>query len=180
MYSHYCRAGGLWLCFLTMLFNALFQACAVGTNVWLTQWSAENEQAHTENRTLPAERRDIYLAVYGIFGFGQGIAPYCSLSFFKNKFSNSFKFLIVLIVTYTLFGAAITLFISDVAPRLGAWFAAKVMHDVMLHGIVRAPLAFHDVTPQGRILSRFSKDVDVMDNLLPQQIADTLWCMFEV
>lgn len=75
---------------------------------------------------------------------------------------------------------ALTLFISDVAPRLAAWFAAKVMHDVMLHGVVRAPLSFHDVTPQGRILSRFSKDVDVMDNLLPQQIADTLWCMFEV
>ncbi|XP_052124000.1 multidrug resistance-associated protein 1 [Frankliniella occidentalis] len=146
VYSHYCRAGGLWLCFLTMLFNALYQACAVGTNFWLKQWSDDHERTHKENGTLPMETRDLYLAVYGVFGLGQ----------------------------------ALTLFISDVAPRLGAWFAAKAMHDVMLHGVVRAPLSFHDVTPQGRILSRFSKDVDVMDNLLPQQIADTLWCMFEV
>ncbi|XP_034235576.1 multidrug resistance-associated protein 1-like isoform X2 [Thrips palmi] len=146
VYSHYCRAGGLWLCFATMLFNALYQACAVGTNVWLTQWSADHETAQKLNTTMSHQQRDLYLGIYGLFGFGQ----------------------------------ALTLFISDVAPRLGAWYAAKVMHDVMLHGVVRAPLSFHDVTPQGRILSRFSKDVDVMDNLLPQQIADTLWCMFEV
>lgn len=146
VYAHYCRAGGLWLCFFTMLFNALYQGCAVGTNLWLTQWSADHEEARKFNTTMSASKRDLYLGIYGLFGFGQ----------------------------------ALTLFISDVAPRLGAWFAAKVMHDVMLHGVVRAPLSFHDVTPQGRVLSRFSKDVDVMDNLLPQQIADTLWCMFEV
>lgn len=73
VYSHYCRAGGLWLCFATMVFNALYQACAVGTNVWLTQWSADHETAQKNNMTMSAYNRDIYLGIYGVFGFGQGM-----------------------------------------------------------------------------------------------------------
>lgn len=77
VYAHYCRAGGLSLCFATMIFNALYQACAVGTNLWLTQWSADHEKAFAENKTMTSQSRDIYLGVYGVFGFGQGTFVQC-------------------------------------------------------------------------------------------------------
>ncbi|KAL7286833.1 hypothetical protein TKK_0018975 [Trichogramma kaykai] len=63
---------------------------------------------------------------------------------------------------------------------LGCWLAARQMHLVMLRGVMRAPLTFFDTTPIGRIISRFSKDVDVLDVSLPQQISDTIYCTFEV
>ncbi|XP_054162747.1 ATP-binding cassette sub-family C member 3-like [Oppia nitens] len=45
--------------------------------------------------------------------------------------------------------------------------AAKLLHNKMLFRILRAPMAFFDTTPTGRILNRFSKDVDTADmNLL--------------
>lgn len=54
------------------------------------------------------------------------------------------------------------------------------MHIEMLRGILRAPLLFFDITPTGRILARFSKDVDVMDTSLPMYFSDGLYCLFEV
>jgi ABC-type multidrug transport system fused ATPase/permease subunit len=41
------------------------------------------------------------------------------------------------------------------------------MHSDMLNAVFRLPMEFFDVTPLGRILNRFSKDVDVCDNVLP-------------
>ena len=54
------------------------------------------------------------------------------------------------------------------------------MHVVMLKGVMRVPLTFFDTTPTGRIISRFAKDVDVLDTSLPQQISDSIYCFFEV
>ena len=71
-------------------------------------------------------------------------------------------------------------FLCDLAPQLGCWLAGRQMHIVMLHGVMRAPLTFFDTTPIGRIISRFAKDVDVLDTALPQQISDTIYCLFEV
>lgn len=75
---------------------------------------------------------------------------------------------------------AIASFCCDLAPQLGCWLAARQMHLVMLHGVMRVPLTFFDTTPTGRIISRFAKDVDVLDTSLPQQISDTIYCFFEV
>lgn len=71
-------------------------------------------------------------------------------------------------------------FFGELAPRLGCLAAAASMHATILQGIMRAPVGFFDTTPTGRILSRFSKDVDVMDTTLPLQLADMLMCVFEV
>ena len=75
---------------------------------------------------------------------------------------------------------AIASFFCDLAPQLGCWLAARQMHIVMLRAVMRAPLTFFDTTPIGRIISRFAKDVDVLDTSLPPQISDTIYCLFEV
>ena len=45
---------------------------------------------------------------------------------------------------------------------------------------MRAPMSFFDTTPLGRIVNRFSKDMDVIDETLPRAVSDFLWCLLEV
>mmetsp|Transcript_56100 Transcript_56100/g.142831 ORF Transcript_56100/g.142831 Transcript_56100/m.142831 type:complete len:1410 (+) Transcript_56100:124-4353(+) len=44
----------------------------------------------------------------------------------------------------------------------------KRLHELLLDGVLRAPMAFFDTTSMGRIMNRFSKDMDSMDTRLQQ------------
>lgn len=57
--------------------------------------------------------------------------------------------------------------IVSITFSLGTIAAANGMHSILLQAVLRLPMTFFDVTPLGRILNRFSKDVDTCDNVLP-------------
>ncbi|CAL1530147.1 unnamed protein product [Lymnaea stagnalis] len=46
--------------------------------------------------------------------------------------------------------------------------AAGSLHNGMLANVLRSPMSFFDTTPSGRIVNRFSGDVETVDNTLPQ------------
>ncbi|XP_064806655.1 ATP-binding cassette sub-family C member 3 isoform X2 [Oncorhynchus masou masou] len=48
--------------------------------------------------------------------------------------------------------------------------AAELMHLHMLQRLLRAPQGFFESTPTGRVLNRFSKDVDIIDSHIPDNI----------
>jgi ATP-binding cassette subfamily C (CFTR/MRP) protein 1 len=48
--------------------------------------------------------------------------------------------------------------------------SSSSIHDSALTSVFRAPIAFFDTTPVGRIMNRFSKDVDSIDNVLPETL----------
>lgn len=70
-------------------------------------------------------------------------------------------------------------FWADLCLCLGAWKASVIMHNYMAANIFRNPMRFFDATPIGRILSRFSSDVEVVDQLY-QQLSDTIYCFMDV
>ncbi|KAG0288499.1 hypothetical protein BGZ98_004237 [Dissophora globulifera] len=47
--------------------------------------------------------------------------------------------------------------------------ASKVIYDQLLTRVLRLPMSFFDVTPMGRIVNRFSSDINAIDNQLPEQ-----------
>ncbi|XP_028401677.1 multidrug resistance-associated protein 4-like isoform X2 [Dendronephthya gigantea] len=73
----------------------------------------------------------------------------------------------------------ITVYVATVALvfllsflRAAFWFqilssASRHLHDKMFEGILRAPIYFFDTNPVGVVLNRFSKDIGLMDDLLP-------------
>ncbi|XP_058815254.1 multidrug resistance-associated protein 1 isoform X1 [Topomyia yanbarensis] len=83
---------------------------------------------------------------------------------------------------YGAFGAGQVLvqFIASLTFALGALLAAKTMHEILLTYVLKWPMATFDVTPQGRVLNRFSKDVDTVDNVLPQLVRSFLQMLFSL
>jgi ATP-binding cassette subfamily C (CFTR/MRP) protein 1 len=51
--------------------------------------------------------------------------------------------------------------------------AAKNLHERAFRSLLRAPLFFFDTTPIGRILSRFSRDQDIIDTTLGESFRQT-------
>ena len=58
--------------------------------------------------------------------------------------------------------------------------ASRVLHDGLLEGIMRSPMAFFDQTPLGRITNRISKDIYTVDKTLPAAFGSLLSCLFQV
>ena len=59
---------------------------------------------------------------------------------------------------------------SCLAILIGGVSAAKATHSSMLGGIFKAPMSFFEMNPGGRVVNRFSKDVDIMDQAIPSNI----------
>ena len=58
--------------------------------------------------------------------------------------------------------------------------ASRVLHDTCLRGVLHAPMAFFDTIPIGRIVSRFSQDMNAVDSRIPAVLVDWLYCLLEV
>ena len=73
---------------------------------------------------------------------------------------------------YAALGASqsLLMFIYTVSVAIGGTRASRVMLRDSMRRVLRAPMSFFDTTPLGRIINRFSKDVDVMDNTLTDAI----------
>ncbi|XP_030388257.1 canalicular multispecific organic anion transporter 2-like [Scaptodrosophila lebanonensis] len=73
---------------------------------------------------------------------------------------------------YSAFGFCIvaTSFFSTLTYSLGSLRCARALHSTLLHYNLRWPMELFDTTPLGRIVNRFSNDIDVIDNVLPSNV----------
>lgn len=116
-------------------------------NVWLSEWS---DDAYREEPMNTGVR----LGVYAALGFEQSEMKLSHLPWtYGEKCSNMFY----------LFSIALAVLMQSVSLAIGCTIAAKVIHSNLLDGIIQAPMAFFDTTPLGRILNRFSQDLNVLD-----------------
>ncbi|KAK9889603.1 hypothetical protein WA026_006976 [Henosepilachna vigintioctopunctata] len=102
-------------------------------------------------------------------------------SIVNNGTSNHSKTVFYLGV-YTTFGvgqALVTIF-AVLAPQIGGVYAAVKMHQYLLNRIIHAPMSFFDTTPTGRLLSRFARDIGIVDNKMSTYLFEGVSCFFTV
>ncbi|KAJ4248426.1 hypothetical protein NW762_012763 [Fusarium torreyae] len=67
-------------------------------------------------------------------------------------------------------GQSLGLFLTSTVFALFCFWCSNHLHAAALRGVLFAPIAFFDTTPQGRITHRFSKDMDAVDNVVGEQL----------
>ncbi|XP_066266620.1 ATP-binding cassette sub-family C member 5-like [Branchiostoma lanceolatum] len=150
-YWSYVKAGGgIIVCSLTMLLFILNTATQVFANWWLTYWI-------NQGSGVPLNQSDPSTS---------NVTEHPQLNFYILIYGMSVVGLIVTAVIKGFFYVKVTL------------GASSSMHDSVFASIFRCPMKFFDVTPTGRILNRFSRDLDEIDVRLPltmQLFLDNVW-----
>ena len=77
---------------------------------------------------------------------------------------------------YGAFGGlqSIFIFVAILIITTGSVRASISLHNNLLENILKAPMSFFDTSPLGRIVNRFSKDMDDVDNVLQFFLKDLL------
>ena len=73
----------------------------------------------------------------------------------------------------------ILIYIGSLMKSLGAIRATLGLHHSVLLNVLASPMSFFDMTPIGRVVNRFSKDVDVLDTVIPMIIGMFLGCLLQ-
>ncbi|KAH0609923.1 uncharacterized protein H6S33_012469 [Morchella sextelata] len=150
------------------------QMGTVATSVWIRQWSLEYETEANEggNFTTSGVTHSALSSSFGYFGscFASGS---CSWAFPTTTSPNTVGItssqgkvnVWYYLIGYLLIGLVYTTmsFIREAVVFYGSLRASKRIHERLLHHIMRAKFRFFDSTPLGRIINRFSKDVEAID-----------------
>ncbi|KAI5803779.1 hypothetical protein EDC01DRAFT_775254 [Geopyxis carbonaria] len=150
VYSQYITAsGGMTVWFLIMLFFAFQEGMVLGRNYWVKLWTADHEDtSHLHPLAQYSLQRLITVAAENrpvVYWVGIYVA-------------------VSLVACLT--GTARYAYIFTRSLR-----ASRVLFDAMLAVVLRAPLRWLDTVPTGRILNRFSKDFETIDDKVINDIA---------
>lgn len=70
--------------------------------------------------------------------------------------------------------AFVLIIVREMIFHLSQVLMGKRLHEKMLRKVIRAPTSFFDTTPIGRVINRFSKDVEAMDQQLGMMLGQFL------
>ena len=74
----------------------------------------------------------------------------------------------------------VAIYLAAFSLASGALVASMTLHRDVLNNCLRSPMLFFDTTPIGRIMNRFSKDVDLVDTMIPRNWEMCVKCTFSV
>ncbi len=172
VYLDYFRSLTLLWIALTLIGYVGMQVASVGTNVWLAVWSSDRPVLvigvnGSNTIVVDTDQRNYRLAVYGCFGLVQGK-------------SDTFYCLLFVIPFPQTISPGLFFFVGAISLVKGTVNSSVTLHRTLLERIMHAPLSFFDTTPLGRIVNRFSKDVDTVDSHIPQAMDGWLICFLQV
>ncbi|XP_037804336.1 multidrug resistance-associated protein 1-like [Penaeus monodon] len=209
MYLVYASSMGVVLAVLPVIFVALGQASIAGSNIWLSHWSspnAVNDPALNTTSTLNTTYNpSTNSALSNTSVFNTSALPYntsvFSTTFVNNTYDHNTTSVFktksdsvnitsddssvsrgLFLTLYGAFGIAqaFFLFLGMLTLMLGCLRSSRVLHQRLLDSVVRLPMSFFDTNPSGRIINRFSKDINVLDNTFPDNLRNFVGCFMQV
>ncbi|KAJ1083483.1 hypothetical protein NDU88_003642 [Pleurodeles waltl] len=159
-YQYYIKAaGGYIVTIITTLLFVLMIGVSAFSNWWLSYWigqGAGRNCSQFNNETS---------------------APVCNPENITDNPNLSFY---QLIFGMTLVGMIAFSFIKGYAFTKATLKAASNLHDRVFYKVLQSPMSFFDTTPTGRLMNRFSNDMDEVDVRLPFQVENFVQQVFMI
>ncbi|XP_023932206.1 multidrug resistance-associated protein 5 [Lingula anatina] len=140
--AYFQAAGGYIISILVISLFVISVGCTAFSNWWLSYWLRQGGggvNVTVGNRTV----------------FSDNITDNPDLDFYT------------LIYGMTIIAILVTTCIRGFVFMKTTLHASSSLHDSLFSKVFRSPMKFFDTTPTGRILNRFSKDLDEVDVMLP-------------
>ena len=83
-------------------------------------------------------------------------------------------------LVYAAAGVSVTMCLRSYLTMKVGVRASKTIHQAMTKSVFGAPISFFSSTPSGQLLTRFGKELEVVDRNLPDGIASVLYCFLQV
>ncbi|XP_069159719.1 multidrug resistance-associated protein 1 [Procambarus clarkii] len=77
-------------------------------------------------------------------------------------------------------GQAAFILTGSVIIARGMIHSSRTLHRLLLNNVLHSPMSYFDMTPIGRIVNRFSKDLDTVDASLPSNLRMWVICLLSV
>ena len=125
----------------------------------------------------------IFIVILLLYLAGEAIMVGCNLILTKWTDKTAEQFLTMnehfkYITMYGGLNGAMCLvsFIYNIWTYLAMTKPSKKMHDNLLKKTMHAPLSFFEANPSGRIINRFTSDMETVDTKIPFEMADFIYC----
>ncbi|KAA1467006.1 P-loop containing nucleoside triphosphate hydrolase protein [Dentipellis sp. KUC8613] len=178
IYNTYLKASSYWAWVLLGVCIVATQILVVGEKFWIKVWGEAYGDSGTPAlsisfhfTSLSSVEQDVlnegpltsYHLMHAVHSMHSFSAPLFISSLPRAQDQPLFY-----IGVYAAIGVAtgIVRILANITQYTGGLRASRVLFRKLLDSVVRATMRWHDTTPQGRILNRFSKDIEAIDSSL--------------
>ncbi|XP_011701007.1 PREDICTED: multidrug resistance-associated protein 4-like isoform X2 [Wasmannia auropunctata] len=169
VYKEYLHHGGNYFTlFMLLLIFIISQIAITGNDYWLSYWTTLEDVRRIEN-TSDANR----------------FAHMYNNSFLGSIFTLNPDGLLstvdaIYVYTFSVIACTATTLFRGFFFMMVCMNSSCNLHNTMFSNLLQACMSFFHSNPSGRILNRFSKDMDTVDELLPKTILETIQMYFVV
>ncbi|KAJ4445532.1 hypothetical protein ANN_12212 [Periplaneta americana] len=148
-YAKFC--GGYFVMTMLLLLVLLFTLSRMSSGVWLQIWLDQGDGKEADRRINDTEY-NLNMTEEELKGF---VNDNPHLWFFQLIYGVTFAFIMFIGL------------LKGIGIARQLLLGSSRLHDTMFRKVMRCSVSFFDVTPSGRILQRFSRDMDELDVRVP-------------
>ncbi|RPB26876.1 hypothetical protein L211DRAFT_804498 [Terfezia boudieri ATCC MYA-4762] len=154
--------GPWWFWVLVLLCFSIQQVGSVAGSIWIREWAKQygDVKNHVQAMDYSLSRNCL---LSGTCTMPTLVESRLKVS--STERDNGDVNVMYYLTVYALIGFAYmaTSLLRECIVFAGSLRASKIIHDQLLHAVMRAKFRFFDSTPLGRIINRFSKDLEAVD-----------------
>lgn len=176
VYNTYLKASSYWTWIGIVTLILIHQGFRVGQLLWIRIWGEQSKDtvaaptslAHASAFMMQTSHT-MLRPVDELHSYSLNVTALTTLPSAEDD-----PMFYVMIYACLTMGTAISGLAMNIVEYIGAYRASRILFKRLLISVVRAPFRWFDVTPTGRILNRFSRDIEVLDQSLSSSLGTFL------